>query len=318
MLNYCRIDLTHFGDVDGLQFKQYPMPTLAKGQVLVKVHYSGINPIDVKTRAGLGWAAQQNADKLPWSLGYDVAGQVIAIGEGVDADWLDKPVCGMLGFPLEAGCYASVRATELNELQVIPKGMHPQQAAALPLAGLTAHQALFEHGQIKANQRVLILGASGGVGHIAVQLAVDAGCDVIAVASGQRQQMLTELGAHQVLDYQQDWLTDLAPVDVLIDLVGGEAGVNAVANVAATGRIVTIPTVTAADVIAAAEAQDKAATGMLVHPCRDGLQHLLQLASANKLTIQVDTCYSAQSVADAHQHLEQGNVCGKLVLSWCH
>ncbi|MBW8192796.1 NADP-dependent oxidoreductase [Neiella marina] len=317
MLNYCRIDLTHFGEVDGLQLNRYPMPSLTKGQVLIKTHYSGINPIDVKTRAGLGWAAQQNADRLPWALGYDAAGQVIAVGEGVDEAWLGQPVCGMLGFPLEAGCYGSVRATDVSDLQVIPQRIHPMQAAALPLAGLTAHQALFEHGQAKAGQRVLILGASGGVGHLALQLAADAGCEVIAVASAQRGPLLQQLGANQALDYRSDWLEGLAPVDLLLDLVGGDAGIQAVAKVKASGRVVTVPTVTADDVIAAAKSRTIDATGMLVHPCGDSLQHLLQLVSDNKLTIEVDSCYPAQSVAEAHLHLEQGQVCGKLVLNWC-
>ncbi|GGA72492.1 quinone oxidoreductase [Neiella marina] len=318
MLNYCRIDLTHFGGVDGLQLTRHPKPALAAGQVLLNIHYSGLNPIDAKTRAGLGWAAQQNADKLPWVPGYDAAGQITAVGEGVDEAWLGKPVCGMLGFPLQGGCYSSMRSTDLNELLEVPKGVHLAQAAALPLAGLTAHQAVFEHGQAQSGERVVILGASGGVGHIAVQLAVAAGCEVIAVASARRKPLLQRLGAAQIYDYNSNWLADVsACADLLLDFAGGDFGKAALASVKSKGRVVTLPTVTADSVKQAACEADLDATGMLVHQDVDALQHLLQLVAAQKLTIEVESCYPAGSVADAHQHLEQGHVCGKLVLNWC-
>ncbi|MBD1389172.1 NADP-dependent oxidoreductase [Neiella sp. HB171785] len=318
MLNYCRIDLTHFGGVDGLKLTHQPKPALSTGQVLLNIHYSGLNPIDAKTRAGLGWAAQQNADKLPWVPGYDAAGQITAVAEGVDEAWLGKPVCGMLGFPLQGGCYSSMRATDLNELLEVPKGVHLAQAAALPLAGLTAHQALFEHGKAKSGERVVILGASGGVGHIALQLAVAAGCEVIAVASAERKALLERLGAAQICDYNSDWLAATAGcADLLLDFAGGDAGIAALSTVRANGRVVTLPTVTAEAVIQTAQAAGLQATGMLIHQDTEALQHLLQLVAAQKLTIEVESCYPAGSVADAHQHLEQGHVCGKLLLNWC-
>ncbi|MCM2680471.1 NADP-dependent oxidoreductase [Echinimonas agarilytica] len=317
MRNFQRIDLTAFGGVDHLKLSTIAKPELCHGEVLVKVHYSGLNPIDVKTRAGLGWAAAQKANALPWSLGYDAAGEVVAVGQGVDCDWIGKPVCGMFGFPLEAGCYSAIRACHINELVSVPVGVHLAQAAALPLAGLTAYQALFEHGKLQSSQSVLVAGASGGVGHIAVQLAKARGCHVVALASAGRRETLLALGADVVLDYAQDWLAQLPnQVDLLVDLVGGDSGAHALQAVHAEGFVVTLPTLSAERIVETANQHDLAATGMLVHPETEQLQEMLQLIAQGSLTIHVQDCYPAKEIGVAHQVLEEGHVAGKLLLNW--
>ena len=317
MDNFYQINLYEFGETPALKLNAIDTPALNAGEVLVNIHYSAINPIDVKTRAGLGWAAQQWADKLPRCLGYDAAGEIIALGEGVDESWLGKPVCGMLGFPLEAGCYGSARATCLSELVEIPKGVGMAEAAALPLAGLTAWQALHEHARIQPGESVLILGASGGVGHIALQLAKAAGCHLIALASSSRETMLQQLGADQVLDYQEPWQQQLKdPVDVLIDFVGGDAGLNALAAVKSNGRVITLPTLTAKAIQTRANSLGLIASGMLVQTDTGMLQKMLQLMANKSLSIEVQGCYAPVDIDKAHAEQSRGHVQGKLLLDW--
>ena len=314
---YPQIELTAFGRNDNLLLTTHRLPDLNAEQVLIRIDYSAMNPIDVKTAAGLGFAAQQWVDALPKCLGYDAVGEVIAVGADADEAWLGKTVCGLWGFPLEASCYAKIRATSIHELVVLPDGVSKPQAAALPLAGLTAWQALYEHGQMEPEQVVVISAAAGGVGHIAVQLAALIGCKVIALASPERHAWLKALGACQVLDYHQDWQQQLEqPVDLLLDLVGGESGEAALKAVKSGGRVVTVPTLSANTIIAAANRLDVNACGMLVRFDKLALQLMLQLIASQKLTLHIQACYSPTEIAKAHALLGQGHVQGKLLMDW--
>ncbi|MGL5537701.1 MAG: NADP-dependent oxidoreductase, partial [Aeromonas veronii] len=162
-----QLQITAFGDPSVLKLNPSLDKVPADGEVRVRICFAGVNPIDAKTRAGLGWAAAQNKDKLPWTPGYDISGVVEKVGPGVTSLVEGDRVCGMVGFPLAAGGYGESVVASESELVKLD-GVSLQQGAALPLAGLTAWQGLLEHGGLQSGQRVLILAGAGGVGHLAV------------------------------------------------------------------------------------------------------------------------------------------------------
>ncbi|MCJ8168160.1 NADP-dependent oxidoreductase [Atopomonas sediminilitoris] len=199
----------HYGSPDTLQRCDLPQPTPKVGQVLIEVYAAGINPLDWKQLAGQLRAFQRPA----WPLvpGHDVAGRIAALGPDVSGWQVGDEVCCMLdGYPRPAwhgfalgGGYAEFAVTRASTLARKPAALPWAQAAALPLAGLTALQALTDVAQLQAGQRVLINGAAGGVGVFALQLATVLGAEVIAVARAEQADALHALGAAQVLDYRR-------------------------------------------------------------------------------------------------------------------
>lgn len=309
-----QLQITAFGDTSVLRLNPSLDKVPADGEVRVRICFAGVNPIDAKTRAGLGWAAAQNKDKLPWTPGYDVAGVVEKIGPGVTALAEGDRVCGMVGFPLTAGGYGeSVVAREEELVRLEQIGL--RQGAALPLAGLTAWQGLFEHGGLKAGQRVLILAGAGGVGHLAVQFASAYGAEVVATASPDNHGFLHALGARWMVDYHDaDWVAQVGQVDLVLDLVGGESGKAVLACVKPGGRLVTVPTITAQQIKDAAAGSAIEALGMLVHPDRQQLSQMLTLLRQGEVQVTVAGEYALAEGALAHQAIEQGHVRGKLLL----
>lgn len=309
-----QLQITAFGDPSVLRLNPSLDKVPADGEVRVRICFAGVNPIDAKTRAGLGWAAAQNKDKLPWTPGYDVAGVVEKIGPGVTALAEGDRVCGLVGFPLTAGGYGeSVVAREEELVRLEQIGL--RQGAALPLAGLTAWQGLFEHGALKAGQRVLILAGAGGVGHLAVQFASAYGAEVVATASRDNHSFLHGLGASRMVDYHDaDWVAQVGQVDLVLDLVGGESGKAALACVKPGGRLVTVPTISTQQIKDAAAGSAIEVLGMLVHPDRQQLNQMLTLLRQGEVQVTVAGEYALAEGALAHQAIEQGHVRGKLLL----
>lgn len=312
-----QLQITAFGAPSVLRLNPSQDKVPAEGEVRVRICFAGVNPIDAKTRAGLGWAAAQNKEKLPWTPGYDVAGVVEKVGPGVGSLAEGDRVCGMVGFPLAAGGYGEsvvAREEELVKLEELAL----RQGAALPLAGLTAWQGLFEHGALKAGQRVLILAGAGGVGHLAVQFASAYGAEVVATASGDNHSFLHALGASKMVDYHHaDWAAQVVadgPVDLVLDLVGGESGKAALACVKPGGRLVTVPTITAQQIKDAAAGSTIEVLGMLVHPDRQQLSQMLILLRQGEVQITVSGEFPLAEGVLAHQAIEQGHVRGKLLL----
>src|SRR4051812_1066461 len=191
-----------------------PLPT----EVLVRVHAAGINPVDWKTRAGHGMAGLQT---LPLILGWDVSGVVEEVGFGVTTLAPGDEVYAMPWFPRPAGGYAEFVTAPSRQFARKPASLSHVEAAALPLAALTAWQALVDTARVTAGQRVLVHAAAGGVGHLAVQFAKHLGAEVIATAREPRHTWLKELGADETIDYtRQRFEEATGKVDVVIDLVG--------------------------------------------------------------------------------------------------
>ncbi|MCF5891611.1 NADP-dependent oxidoreductase [Aeromonas veronii] len=313
-----QLQITAFGDPSVLKLNPSLDKVPAAGEVRVRICFAGVNPIDAKTRAGLGWAAAQNKDKLPWTPGYDISGVVEKLGPGVTSLVEGDRVCGMVGFPLTAGGYGESVVASESELVKLD-GVSLQQGAALPLAGLTAWQGLLEHGGLKSGQRVLILAGAGGVGHLAVQFASAYGAEVVATASPDNHGFLHALGARWMVDYHDaNWparvVAEAGQVDLVLDLVGGESGKAALAGVKPGGRLVTVPTITAQQIKDAGAAAGIEVVGMLVHPDQKQLGQMLMLLRQGEVKVTLAGEFPLAEGALAHQAIEGGHVRGKLLL----
>lgn len=304
-----------FGERDVLKVAEADAPVPAENQVLVRVHGAGLNPIDWKTRKGLGFAARQIENSLPWTPGYDVAGEVVEVGAKVTTLVPGDRVMGMIGFPAGGGGYAQFALAAPDELAIVPEELDLVSAGALPLAALTAWQALFEMAKLESGQKILIHAGAGGVGHFAVQFALERGAHVIATASAGNRDFLAELGVHEVIDYRT---TDIGEecygLDVVLDLIGGDTGKRSLHTLAEQGVLITIPTVTADEIISAAEDMGLRAHGMTVRPDVFHLDEIAELIEDGEVKIHIEHAFPLEEVAQAHEQLEGGHVRGKLVL----
>ncbi|EJO2018140.1 NADP-dependent oxidoreductase [Vibrio vulnificus] len=308
-----QIVITEFGGPDVLAIRSSQMPEPKPGQVVIKVYFSGINPIDVKTRAGLGWAAAQNKDKLPWVPGYDISGKVISCGENAERFVIGDTVAGFVGFPLEGGGYSQYLCVEEDVLSLVPGSVTLEAAAVLPLAGQTAAQAL-NKAQVKEGERVLILAGAGGVGHLAVQIAVAAKAEVYTTCSERNLDYMATLGAHAI-NYQFAPASErLSDVDVLIDLVGGDVALDALKCLKDNARVVTVPTLSAEVICEKAKLLGFEATGMLVEPDPQQLDTLLYMVGVGLLKTEIQRIYPMHEVSDAHKQIETGHTRGKVLL----
>ncbi|MFC4260728.1 NADP-dependent oxidoreductase [Marinobacter lacisalsi] len=305
-----------FGEPDVLAVEEAPVPVPGPEAVLVRVVAAGLNPIDWKTRRGLGFAARQIENRLPWTPGYDMAGEVVAVGDKVATLVSGDRVMGMIGFPADGGACAEYLVAPSAELAIVPEELELLSAAGLPLAGLTAWQALFDVGELEPGQKVLIHAGAGGVGHLAVQFALVRGAHVIATASADNRDFLAGLGVHEVIDYHQlDFADECYGLDLVIDLIGGDTGLRSLHTLSEHGVLVTIPTVTADEIVSEAERMGLKAHGMTVRPDVFQLEEILELIEDGDVKVHVDGVFPLADAAAAHHLLEGGHVRGKLVLS---
>ncbi|HHP0490036.1 TPA: NADP-dependent oxidoreductase [Vibrio harveyi] len=312
-MEHKQIAITEFGNAEVLAIQTTSTPTPQTGEVLVKVAYSGVNPIDVKTRAGLGWAAAQNKDNLPWVPGYDISGKVVSCGEDTSRFQEGDEVAGFIGFPIRGGGYSQYVCVPESELSHVPNSVALEAAAVLPLAGQTAAQALSK-ANVTEGDRVLILAGAGGVGHLAVQIAVATKAEVFTTCSERNLDYLATLGAHAV-NYQFAPVSErVEDVDVLIDLVGGDAALDALKCLTDNARVITVPTITAELICEKAKLLGFEASGMLVEPDREQLDTLLYMVGVGLLKTEVQYVYPMTDVIEAHKQVESGRTRGKILL----
>lgn len=309
-----QIMITEFGDADVLSIQESDVPSPSAGEVLIKVAFAGVNPIDVKTRAGLGWAAEQNRDKLPWVPGYDVSGTVLELGDGCQRFQINDNVAGFIGFPLQGGGYSQYLCVPEQALSRVPDSVTLEAACVLPLAGQTAGQALTK-AQVKEGDQVLILAGAGGVGHLALQIAIAAKAEVYTTCSESNLDYLSTLGAHAI-NYQFAPVSErLENIDVLIDLVGGDVALDALKCLNDQARVVTVPTLSANLICEKAQLLGFEANGMLVEPDPQQLDTLLYMVSVGLLKTEIQHIYSYQEAVIAHQAIETGHTRGKILLA---
>lgn len=310
-----RVVYDRFGESEVLRVEKASVREPGADDVLVRVAGAGLNPIDWKTRKGLGFAARQIEGDLPWTPGYDMAGEVVAVGQDVTTLAPGDRVMGMIGFPAGGGGYAEYVTAPAVDLAIVPEELDLVSAGALPLAALTAWQALFEVAELQSGQKVLIHAGAGGVGHFAVQFALERGAHVIATASASNRDFLAGLGVHEVIDYHTTRVEDECyGLDVVLDLIGGETGKRSLHTLSEHGVLVTIPTVTADDIITQAESMGLRAHGMTVRPDVFHLEEIAELIEDGDVRVHIDQTFPLDQVQLAHQTLEGGHVRGKLVL----
>ncbi|MEW9553388.1 NADP-dependent oxidoreductase [Nonomuraea sp. NPDC050783] len=297
-----------YGGSDVLRVARVPRPEPGPGEVQVRMAVAGVNPADWKTRQGLNAAY---VPRFPAILGWDVAGTVTATGFGVHAFAVGDRVFGMPAFPRLAGAYAEYVTAHVNDLAALPDRVPFRAAGGAPLAALTAWQALFTAGSLKAGQKVLVNAAAGGVGHVAVQLARWAGAEVVGVASAGHHPFVEGLGAARVLDRARDLAAQAGAdkVDLVVDTHGGaEAGLAALLR--PRGTFVSI---VSAQLGHLRERGFRTRT-VLVHPEGRQLARIAELLAAGDLTIAVDKGFPLGRAAAAHAHAERGRTRGKVIL----
>ncbi|WP_405921871.1 NADP-dependent oxidoreductase [Streptomyces sp. NBC_00122] len=300
--------VSQWGGPEVLTETELDRPEPGMGEVLVRVHAAGVNPVDWKTRA--------SGALIPWGpvpqVGWDVSGTVEAVGPGVTLHRVGDEVYGMPRFPQQAGAYAQYVAAPARHFARKPASLDHVQAAALPLAALTAWQALVDTAGVSAGQRVLVHAAAGGVGHLAVQIAKARGAYVIGTASAGKHDLLRGLGADEVIDYRTtDFEDAVADVDVVIDAIGGDYGQRSLKVLKPGGHLVTLP---GPDGIPA-DTQGMQAAWVLVEPDLKGLEEIAALVEQGLLKPLVDTVLPLEQAAKAHEIGEQGRTTGKIVLT---
>ncbi|RMB79917.1 NADP-dependent oxidoreductase [Streptomyces shenzhenensis] len=306
-----------FGGPEVLRVQRVPRPVPLPTEVLVRVHAAGINPVDWKTRDGSGMAGVLG--EPPFTLGWDVSGVVEEVGFGVTTLKVGDEVYGMPWFPRAANAYAEYVTAPARQFARKPATVDHVHAAAVPLAALTAWQAVVDTAHIQAGQRVLITAAAGGVGHFAVQFAQHLGAHVIATASAARHTWLKELGADETIDYTTTRFEDAtAQVDVVIELVGDahdRTSTRSLKVLRPGGLLVTIPAGVSPELAQAAEAAGVRVTPFLVEPDGAALTTIGGLIDAGHVAVAVDETFPLEQAGSAHTRGETGRTRGKLVLT---
>lgn len=298
------------GGPEVLKLAEVPKPTPVPTEVLIRVQAAGVNPVDAIARSGVFPLLTPPA--IP---GWDVAGVVEAVASGVNRFRVGDEVFGMPFFPRPAGAYAEYVAAPARQLARKPRGLDPVQAGGLPLAGLTAWQALVDIADVKPGQRVLIHAAGGGVGHLAVQIAKARGAYVIGTASRGKHELVRSLGADEVLDYRErDFTAAVKNVDVGFDLPGGDVGARTLGVLRRGGLLVSVDHRHAA-LAAGAQAAGKRIAVMAVEPDHVGLEALAKMADQGQLRVHVGAALPLEDAARAHELLERGGTTGKIVLT---
>lgn len=305
------IVLHRFGDASQLAVEERAVPEPGPTEILVRVAAAGVNPVDWWTRIGEGYLTAP-----PFVLGWDVAGVVEAVADGVTLYRPGDAVLGMPRFPAEAGCYAEYVVAPARHFVAKPAAMPFDAAAGLPLAGLTAWQALVDVADVQPDQRVLVTAAAGGVGHLAVQIAKARGAYVVASARAEKHGLLKELGADDVLDYRTvDLGATLRDLDLVVDPIGGANSERLVPALRPGGTVIPVFGGATEEIARAAERHDVRAVTLLVEPDRIGLLGLVELVDAGRLRVVIDSRWPLHEVAAAHAASERGRVTGKVVLT---
>ncbi|MDP4096239.1 NADP-dependent oxidoreductase [Paenibacillus sp. P96] len=321
-----------FGGPEVLRYEEAPLPELKPGEVLVRVHAVGINPPDWYLRAGYKdlppeW---QPAVSFPFILGSDVSGVVEAVATDVQGFSIGDEVFGMVRFPSmgESAAYAEYVAAPASDLALKPAGIDHVQAAGAPMAGLTGWQYLIELGHNEANpfqpeshrpvplggKTVLVNGAAGGVGHLAVQLAKWKGAHVIAVASGKHEPFLRELGADEFIDYTKSSPEDVAhDVDLVLDTLGGPTTGRFLRTLKRGGALFPV-------FLGFSDAEQAAKLGVTVSMTQvrsngPQLAEFGRLLDDGTVRVAIDSTFPLADARKAHERAARGHIQGKIVLT---
>jgi NADPH:quinone reductase-like Zn-dependent oxidoreductase len=286
------------GGPEVLQLEDVPVPEPDDEQVLIRVRAAAVNPADS--------SARRTTQELPKILGYDMSGSV-ELSRTADFSEHDD----VFGLPASGG-YAQYATADPRGIARKPAGLSYEQAAALPVAGLTAWQALFDRAELERGQTVLIAGAAGGVGHLAVQFAKHAGAYVIGTGSSRNRDFVMGLGADDYVDYtQQDVREAVSGVDLAFDTVGGETTESLLAVVREGGILVTIASAPPED---APRERGVRAELLIMKRNSEQLARIGELVAAGEVHVELSEVLPLAQVRLAHEQSESGHTRGKIVL----
>lgn len=303
--DFQRIELNAFGDPSVLKLATAQLGDVADNKVRIKVLSASINPIDVKTRAGLGFAAEQNKNSLPFSLGYDLFGEVVHDAGVFKAGDL---VMGMVGFAASPGTYGQYCDVNHDEVIKVQASKEEYQLSGLCLAGLTAFQAISSLNCPKT-QPIYVNGANGSVGSLIVQIAANMGYQVVAISRSELPEAVASRCQHQ--SYEQ--FTKEPKKAYFIDVVGQQVGIQSLMGLAAGSVMATIPTLSHKQIIDAASEQGIKAKGILVVKNKAQLKCIYQWYRQGKLNL-AHKCMPLNAAAIAHKKIEQNSSKEKLIL----
>lgn len=311
--------IRQFGPPQVMKIEEVDKPQISGDQVLIRVHYSSVNPVDWKIRNGS--LRLLTGSKFPMRLGFDIAGEVVEMGSSATRFNKCDRVFGMLDFR-HIGAYAEYVCISENKLALIPENLDLREAAAVPLAALTAYQALHYKGKIKSGETVLVNGASGGVGSFAVQIARAAGAMVTAVCGTDNIELVRTLGADRVIDYRKQDFTELPDrYDIIFDAVGNFSFFKISKKLTCSGCYITTLPNKPADILSFFLTsllppffKGKKSTYINVRPSGSDLGALSLLIREKKVAPIIDRMFSLEEIMEAHAYSETGHARGKIVI----
>ncbi len=301
------------GEVENLEYVELAKPVTQEGEVLIKVKAISINPVDVKSRQGKGVYGRIKEEN-PLILGWDISG---IVEESKSSEFkIGDEVFGMVNFPGHGKAYAEYAAAPANQLALKPQNISFEEAAASTLVALTAYQALVHNANIQKGQNVLVHAASGGVGHIAVQIAKHLGAKVTGTSSLKNKDFVLSLGADSHIDYHNfDWKNANEEFDFVLDTIGGDNIDHSLEVTKKGGSIISIPTGLNEEVTAKAESKGVKGYFILVQSSGDDMKLIANLLESGSVKVHVSKTFRFEQMREAHLEQETGRTVGKIVVT---
>lgn len=303
--------ISEYGDASLVTIQEVATPTVGEGQVLVEVHAASLNPFDTIVRAG--YMKDMIPLEFPVTLGGDIAGAVTEIGQGVTNVKVGDKIYGQANVVAgNSGAFAEYAVTAAGQVAKLPQGMECEQAASLPLVGVSALQGLKEHINLQPGQKIFIHGGAGGIGAIAIQIAKNVGAYVATTATGDAITYVKQLGADEVINHKtQDFTSHLKDYDAVFDTVGGDDYNASLVVLKRGGKAVSM--IAQADEAKATELGVTALTqSTQVTTAR--LDELRELVESGIVAPHVGKVFPLAEVKEAFEARESGTVRGKVVL----
>lgn len=304
--------IAEYGDSSVIRINEIKKPEVRTGQVLVEVHASSLNPFDTSIREGS--MKEMIPLDLPVTLGGDIAGVVTEVGDDIVSVLVGDNVYGQANVVAgNSGAFAEFAATKAGQIAKAPEGLGFKEAASLPLVGVSAWQALVQHIQLEAGQKIFVHGGAGGIGTIAIQIAKHIGARVATTATGDGIEFVKQLGADEVIDYtSQDFTELVSGYDAVFDTTPGDA----------SSKLLTIlrPGGIAVSMLAQVD-EEKARTldvrvvTQSTHVTTEALDALRKLVESGVVSPQIDKVFSLEQIGEAFEARESGAVRGKVVIS---
>ncbi|MEP6710418.1 MAG: NADP-dependent oxidoreductase [Candidatus Saccharibacteria bacterium] len=303
--------LTDYENIEFINIVEIEKPTLKEGQVLVEVHAASLNPFDTTIRKG--FMKEAIPLELPVTLGGDIAGIVSEVAEGVENIAIGNKVYGQANIVAgNSGAFAQFAATSAKQVGKAPANLDFNEAASMPLVGVSAHQALTEHIDLQKDQKLFIHGGAGGIGAVAIQIAKHIGAYVATTASGEGIGLVKKLGADEVIDYKSDDFSGiLKDFDAAFDTVGGNDFAKTFGILKQSGVAVTM--------IAQFDGDDAKKHGVTAFHQQTrvstrALDELTELIESGVVTPNVGKVFSLDEIKEAFTARESGSVQGKVVI----